>query len=70
MCLEKTSLTDIELKIIELMARNHTNYEIAQKVYLSESTVKKYVSNICAKLNANGRVHASVLAVSYKLITM
>ena len=52
-------LTENEQKIIERIAEGMTNKEIAAEVYLSEKTVKKYVSNILDKLNLKRRSEAA-----------
>ncbi|MBI2863752.1 MAG: response regulator transcription factor [Chloroflexi bacterium] len=51
----KRALTDQEEKILSLVAEGQTNREIAQALFLSEGTVKNYVSNILAKLNLSRR---------------
>jgi len=52
-------LTENETKILERIAEGKTNREIAAEVYLSEKTVKKYVSNILDKLNLRRRSEAA-----------
>ena len=53
------ALTDQEHKILLLIAEGKTNKEIAQEVYLSDKTVKNYVSNILNKLNLRRRSEAA-----------
>ncbi len=53
------SLTTQEKKILGLMAEGRTNKEIAAEVYLSEKTVRNYVSNILSKLNLSNRSQAA-----------
>ncbi|MDI3269253.1 MAG: response regulator transcription factor [Bacillota bacterium] len=53
------SLSDQEKKILELIAEGKTNREIAETVFLSEKTVKHYVSNILSKLNVARRSEAA-----------
>lgn len=48
-------LTDQEERVLSLVAEGKTNREIAQALFLSEGTVKNYVSNILAKLNFSRR---------------
>jgi DNA-binding NarL/FixJ family response regulator len=55
----KPKLTENEQKILERIARGLTNREIAAEVYLSEKTVKKYVSNILDKLDLKRRSEAA-----------
>ena len=52
-------LTENESKILERIAEGKTNREIASEIYLSEKTVKKYVSNILDKLNLRRRSEAA-----------
>ena len=49
-------LSDRELEITELMAKHMSNREIAQKLYLSEGTVKQYINQIYSKLEIPGEV--------------
>lgn len=53
------ALTDQEHKIIVLIADGKTNKEIAKDVFLSDKTVKNYVSNILNKLNLRRRSEAA-----------
>ena len=53
------ALTDQEHKILLLIAEGKMNKEIAQEVYLSDKTVKNYVSNILNKLNLRRRSEAA-----------
>src|SRR4029079_6804137 len=49
---DKTAqLTENEMKILHLIAEGKTNREIASEVFLSDKTVKNYVSSILSKLN-------------------
>ncbi len=52
-------LTDNENKILLLIAEGKTNREIAAEVYLSDKTVKNYVSSILSKLNLRRRSEAA-----------
>lgn len=53
------ALTEQEHKILVLIAEGKTNKEIAQEVFLSDKTVKNYVSNILNKLNLRRRSEAA-----------
>ncbi|HYV22693.1 MAG TPA: response regulator transcription factor [Candidatus Bathyarchaeia archaeon] len=53
------SLTDQERKVLEGLAEGHTNREIAEKLFLSEKTVKNYVSRILDKLGLSRRAEAA-----------
>ena len=52
-------LTSQEQKILLLVAEGMTNKQIAAEVYLSDKTVKNYVSSILAKLNLERRAQAA-----------
>jgi DNA-binding NarL/FixJ family response regulator len=57
---DKTAqLTENEMKILHLIAEGKTNREIAAEVYLSDKTVKNYVSSILSKLNLKRRSEAA-----------
>lgn len=55
------ALTPRELEIGRLMSEGMSNSQIAQNLYLSEGTVKNYVSEIYSKLGTNNRMHAVTL---------
>jgi two-component system response regulator DevR len=52
-------LTQQERKILMLVAEGKTNKEIAEDVFLSDKTVKNYVSSILSKLNLQRRAQAA-----------
>ena len=52
-----------ERRILELIAEGMTNRQIADTLYMSEKTVKNYVSNLLAKLGMHRRTEAAVFAV-------
>ena len=56
---ELAALTSQEQKILLLVAEGKTNKEIAADVFLSDKTVKNYVSSILAKLNLERRAQAA-----------
>lgn len=59
---ELKELTEQEKKVLALIAEAKTNKEIAQCLYISEKTVRNYVSSIFRKLNLTNRSQAAVLA--------
>jgi two-component system response regulator DevR len=56
---ELAQLTAQEQRILLLVAEGKTNKEIANEVYLSDKTVKNYVSSILSKLNLQRRAQAA-----------
>jgi DNA-binding NarL/FixJ family response regulator len=56
---EMSLLTSQEQKILMLVAEGKTNKEIAAEVFLSDKTVKNYVSSILSKLNLERRAQAA-----------
>lgn len=56
-------LSDRELDVLRLLARGLTNTDIAARLFLSEGTVRNYVSSIFGKLGVSDRTQAAVLAI-------
>ncbi|MBN2501438.1 MAG: response regulator transcription factor [Anaerolineales bacterium] len=63
-------LSSRELDVLRLLARGFSNAEIAERLYLSEGTVRNYVSAILAKLDVADRTQAAVLALRHGLVDM
>jgi DNA-binding NarL/FixJ family response regulator len=61
-------LTDREIEVLVLMARGLSNRDIAEKLYLSEATVKTHVSSVLAKVRVQSRVQAVILAYEYGVV--
>jgi DNA-binding NarL/FixJ family response regulator len=59
---ELEDLTERELEVFRLIARGHSNAEIGQELYISDTTVKTHITHILQKLNLRDRVQAVVLA--------
>lgn len=57
-----TELTERELDVLRLIANGMTNSQIAEKLVISENTVKGHVSNILSKLHLADRTQAAVYA--------
>jgi NarL family two-component system response regulator LiaR len=57
-----TDLSDRELEVLRLIADGLSNAEIANKLVISEKTVKGHVSNILSKLHMMDRTQAAVFA--------
>lgn len=57
-----TDLTDREQDVLKLIANGLTNSQIAEKLFISENTVKGHVSNILSKLHLADRTQVAVYA--------
>ncbi|TEU17323.1 MAG: response regulator transcription factor [Anaerolineales bacterium] len=62
------ALTPREREVFHLVARGCTNAEIAERLVLSEKTVKTHVRNISNKLNLSGKAEMRVLAAQLGLV--
>ena len=64
---ELAGLTPQERKILMLVAEGKTNKIIAAEIFLSDKTVKNYVSSILAKLNLERRAQAAAFVARHRL---
>jgi len=64
---ELQELTEREREVLELIARGLTNREIAEKMVISEKTVKTHVSNLLDKLGLEDRTRAAIWALKHGL---
>jgi two-component system, NarL family, response regulator DevR len=64
---ELADLTTQERRILLLVAEGMTNKEIAAEVFLSDKTVKNYVSSILTKLNLQRRTQAAAFVAKHHL---
>ena len=66
--LESLGITPRELEILELIAEGLSNREIAERVHVSENTVKTHLSRVFDKLGAQRRTQAVQLGKELRLI--
>ncbi|MFE6760967.1 response regulator transcription factor [Streptomyces sp. NBC_01423] len=57
-----SGLSERELAVLELIGEGLTNRQIAERLYLSEKTVKNHISRLLEKLGVERRVQAAVIA--------
>jgi DNA-binding NarL/FixJ family response regulator len=62
-------LSDREREVLIAVGQGQTNTEIAERFSLTESTVKKHVGRVLAKIGARDRVQAVILAYDSGLVT-
>ena len=58
-------LTEREADVLRLVARGLNNADIAERLHLSEGTVRNHISVILAKLNVSDRTQAAVIAIQH-----
>jgi DNA-binding CsgD family transcriptional regulator len=66
--LEDLSITRRELQILELIAQGLSNREIAEKLFVSENTVKTHSSRVFDKLGARRRTQAVQIGKEFGLL--
>jgi NarL family two-component system response regulator LiaR len=60
-------LTEREREVLHLIAEGMNNREIAEKLFISDKTVKTHVSNILSKLHLDDRTQAAIYALRHGL---
>jgi DNA-binding NarL/FixJ family response regulator len=62
----RSSLTDQEEKLLELLSEGLTNREMAERMHLAEKTVRNYMSNLFAKIGVRHRTQAALYGARRK----
>lgn len=62
---ELLGLTTRERSVLRLIAAGENNREIAQALFLTEGTVRNYISNILSQLNLRDRTQAAIVANTF-----
>ncbi|WP_369217306.1 response regulator [Streptomyces flavofungini] len=63
------ALTGREVEVLKLIARGLTNADIAERLYISEATVKTHLNRTMSKLDLDSRAQAVVVAYESGLVT-
>ena len=66
----REALTVREIEVLRLIATGNANKEIGAKLSVGEDTVKRHVTNILGKLDANDRTHAVTIALKRGIIEL
>ena len=66
--LKSTGISKREFEVLELIAAGLSNQDIADRLFVSHSTVKSHVSNVLAKLGASRRTEAIAKAKEMRII--
>jgi DNA-binding NarL/FixJ family response regulator len=64
------ALTEREIDVLKLIGAGNGNKQIADKLSISEATVKSRVTNILSKLGANDRAHAVTIGLERGIIAL
>ncbi len=62
------NLTEREKEILQLIAQGFSNAEIAERLFLSEGTIRNYTKNLFQKLGVSARTQAAVVAIKNGLV--
>jgi len=61
-------LSEREIQVLQLISKGNSNKEIAQLLFVTEDTIKMHVKKVLAKLSANDRTQAVVIAIQRGLL--
>lgn len=68
--IREDALSRREIQVLELIAEGNFNKEIAEKLFISEKTVKNHVSSIFRKLNVSDRTQAAIYAIKNNIVEL
>jgi DNA-binding NarL/FixJ family response regulator len=63
-------LSEREMEVLKYIARGFSNADIAERLFLSEGTVRNYTRGIFSKLGVSARTQAAVTAIKFGLIDL
>ncbi len=66
--IKSLEITDREYEVLKLISEGLSNKEVAEKLFLSESTIKTHVSNLLVKLNSKRRTQAIQVAQELNIL--
>ncbi|TXG36954.1 response regulator transcription factor [Seonamhaeicola maritimus] len=66
--ISELEISEREYEVLHAISEGLSNKEIADKLFLSESTIKTHVSSLLVKLNAKRRTQALQIAKEYQII--
>ena len=65
---DQFKLSDREMEVLRLIAQGFSNGDIAERLFLSEGTVRNYTRGIFSKLGVSARTQAAITAIKFGLI--
>lgn len=66
--IKSLEISDREYEVLQLISQGLSNKEVAEKLFLTESTIKTHVSNLLVKLNAKRRTQAIQIAKTLNIL--
>ena len=66
--IKELEITSREYEVLQAISQGLSNKEIANRLFLSESTIKTHVSNVLLKLHAKRRTQAIKIAKDIKIL--
>lgn len=67
---ENFNLSEREMDVLRLIAHGYSNADIADRLFLSEGTVRNYTRDIYTKLGVSARTQAAVAAIKFGLVDL